>query len=729
VTAFVAVHPPIGSVGVRCALVALLVTAWAVLHAQDASVSQTTAGRPTSRRLTRVEYTNAIRDLLDLEIDGDSLLPADEALAGFDNIAGALSVSPALLERYLAAASRISRLAVGDPGIGPAFAAKTYQVPQDNWQDSRVSEDLPFGSRGGIAVRHRFPLDGEYVCRIVLRRNVFGYVRGVASAHQLDVRLDGALVKTFSVGGASKGAPSPLSFTGVVAGDPEWEAYAISADAGLELRLRAPAGTHLLGVSFRDEMWEDDGIQQPPLSGLGLSYDESRSSPRGPWGPAVDRVEIGGPFNPTGSGDTASRRRIFTCGLAPRSGGRGNAGVRDDDCARQIVSSLARRAYRRPPTTGEVQQLLEFFRDGFARAGFEIGIQSAIERMLVDPSFLFHGFYAAGGSDIEMASRLSFFLWSSIPDDELLERAVAGDLHEPADVLSQVRRMLVDRRSSALVDNFAVQWLSLRRLAEVKPDPEVFADFDGDLRDAFEQETKLFVASQIQEDRGVVDLLTANYTFVNERLARHYEIPGIYGGHFRRVMLDQSNRGGLLAQGSVLTLTSYPMRTSPVVRGRWLLDTLFGSAPPPPPADVPPLPPATSADRLLSVRERTERHRTNPVCAGCHVRMDPLGFALENFDGVGRWRVQEDGRPIDASGRLPDGSSVQGIEGLRALVSRQPVEFVSAVTTKLMTYATGRTVESAERPSIQQIVRDAAPDGYRWSSLLRGVVESDLFRK
>jgi hypothetical protein len=686
-------------------------------------------GRPVVRRLNRVEYTNAIRQLLDLEIDAESLLPPDESLEGFDNVGGVLSISPALFERYMSAARRISRLAVGDRTIGPAFASRTYEVSQAVWQDTRMSEELPFGSRGGGAVRHRFPLDGEYVCRIRLRRNVFGYVRGLGEAHQLEVRLDGQRVKVFTVGGEKAGAPAPLSFTGVFAGDRAWEAHAISADANLEVRFRAGAGTRVVGVSFVEEVIEEEGVRQPPLTGLGFSYDESRSAPTGPWGPAVDSIAIDGPYNVTGPGETASRERLLRCGPRPPDN--------EESCARNILSTLVRRAYRRPATEQDFKVLLDFFHAGVTRAGFEAGIQSALERLLVDPNFLFRierdpdnvapdATYQL--SDLELASRLSFFLWSSIPDDELLDVAVAGKLRNPLDVDRQVRRMLADGRAASLVDNFAVQWLSLRRLREVTPDPEIFSDFDGNLRAAFERETELFVQSQLREDRSLLDLLTANDTFVNERLAHHYQIPNIYGSQFRRVTLSDPVRAGLLGQGSILTLTSYPTRTSPVVRGRWVLDTILGAPPAPPPPNIPVLPSSGKNENALSVRERTERHRTNPACAGCHARMDPLGFALENFDAIGKWRTSEAGKPIDASGALADGSGFEGVDGLRALVLSQPDEYVRRVTEKLLTYALGRAVEYYDMPAIRKIVREAAPE-YRWSSIIRGVVRSVPFQR
>ena len=693
-------------------------------------------GRTVVHRLNRAEYANAIRDLLHLEIDVESMLPADESLQGFDNIGGALSVSPLLLERYLSAARRISRLAVGDLTIGPAFASRTYEASQTVYQNARMSEDLPFGSRGGLVVRHRFPLDGEYVCRIRLLRNILGYVRGLASAHQLEVRLDGRRLKRFTVGGQHVGQPAPLGFTGVFAGDPAWEHYALTADDDLEVRFRASAGTHLVTVSFVDDTVVQEGVQQPPLTGLGLSYSEFAIAPDGSEGPAVDSLSVEGPYEASGVGETASRARIFACRPVR---------VQDEDaCARRILSTLARRAYRRPVTNTERDSLLVFFRSGQSRRGFDEGIRSALERLLVDPNFLFRlerdpvGIPAGVAypvSALELASRLSFFLCSSVPDDELLDAAVRGALDDPAVLDAQVARLLGGTCTTTLVENFTTQWLSLRQLRQVAPDPVVYSEFDGNLREAFEQETVLFVTSQVQEDRGVLGLLTADYTFVNERLARHYGISGIYGNHFRRVVLDADVRGGLLGHGSILTVTSYPTRTSPVLRGRWLLDNILGTPPPPPPPDIPALPSAVDNDRGLSMRQRTERHRRNPTCARCHVRMDPLGFALENFDAIGRWREREDllgvderGETIDASGVFPDGTTFAGLPGLRTLVTTHPEEFVRTVTEKLMTYALGRTVEYYDMPAIRKIIRDAEPSGYRWSRLIRGIVRSVPFR-
>lgn len=709
-------------------------TAAAFVSSLEARLDETAAaspnpGRPVAHRLNRVEYASTIRDLLDLEIDAEALLPADESLQGFNNLGVVLSLSPALLERYLSAASRISRLAVGDPTIGPAFGSTTYDLPQTVFQDARMGEDFAFGTRGGLAVRHRFPLDGEYVFKIRLRRNVFGYTRGLGEPHELEVRLDGRRIGQFTVGGKAPGRPAPLSFTGVILGDPAWEAYSLSADANLNLRVVVSAGTRLVTVSFVEATTEAEGVGQPPLTGLGFSYDESRTAPSGPWSPAIDSLAIEGPYNATGPGATSSRARILQCTPAGQAD--------EEPCATRILASLARRAYRRPAVQAEVDALLGFFKQGRERGGFEAGIRFALERLLVDPNFLFRierdppktrTGAAYPISDLELASRLSFFLWSSMPDDELLEVAGDGTLHDPFVLTAQVRRMLADGRSRALVDNFATGWLSLRRLREVTPDPEIFAGFDGNLRDAFARETELFIGSQLREDKSVLDLLTSSDTFVNDRLARSYGIPGIYGSHFRRITNTHADRAGLLGQGSVLAITSYPTRTSPVLRGRWILESLLGTPPPSPPPNIPALP-DDDRSQPTTVRERMERHRRNPVCASCHARMDPLGFTLEQFDAVGRWRSAEPGGTrIDASGTLPDGTELRGVAGLRHYILDHREEFVRTVTEKLLTYALGRTLELSDMPAVRAIMREAESSDHRWSAIILGIVKSVPFQ-
>jgi hypothetical protein len=675
-------------------------------------------------RLNRTEYANAVRDLFGLTIDSRSLLPEDEPdRQSFENIASVLSVSPALLDRYLTAASVVSRLAVGDAAIAPVVDA--YKVPPRLVQDERTSDRLPFGSRGGTSIRHNFPVDGEYSIKVVLSRQLYDYLIGMGEPHQLDVRVDGTLVRRFPVGGEATGIPAPETFAGNTQGDDQWEKYMHTADAGLEVRAAVKAGTHEVGVSFVQNHWEPEGIVQPPQRGFARTTNE-----RYHGNPGVDTVLIAGPYRPVVADDTPSRRRIFSCRPSPQ--------VAEEACATQILSTLGRRAYRRPLTERDVDRLLGFYRSGRADGDFDTGIRRGLERMLAAPSFLFRVQHEPAGltpgtvyrlNDLDLASRLSFFLWSSIPDDELLDAAVREELSNPAVRDRQVRRMMRDARSRALVDNFANQWLKLGKLAGVVPDVDAFPDFDENLRDAMQQETQLFMTSQLQDDRSVLELLTANYTFLNERLARHYQVPAVYGNHFRRVSFADGSRGGLLSQASILTVTSYPNRTSPVVRGKWLLETMLGSPPPPPPLNVPPLKENERGEnaRPLSVRERMEAHRKNPACAVCHVRMDPLGFSLENFDALGKWRTESDGVPIDAAAALPDGTRFEGVAGLRTLLAGHKEEFVGTLTEKLLAYALGRGVEFYDLPTVRAIVRSAGANEYRWSSLIAEIVRSKPF--
>src|SRR5579871_1384519 len=687
-----------------------------------AAAAHPNPGRVAVHRLNQTEYTNAVRDLLGLNIDAGLLVIADDAdEKGFDNIAGVLSLSPALLERYLSAARTISRMALGDPTLVPGFA--TYDAPKGLVQEERTSQDLPFGTRGGIAIHHYFPLDGEYVVKVRLRRQLYDYILGLGRPHQLDVRLDGKLVQTFTVGGQAKGKPAPASFVGQIFGDPEWEQYMHSADAGLEVRFPAKAGPRVVTASFRRDSAEPEAVPQP-YGGRAVSINEWYDGD-----PSVDSVAIGGPYNAQGAGDTPSRRKILFC--VPTNRGE------ERPCAQKILAALARHAYRRAVTEEDLQALLDFYESGRRHGGFEAGIQSAVERILASPDFLFRleasppnlppgSVYRL--SDVELASRLSFFLWSSIPDDELLDLATRGKLAEPATLEQQVTRMIADPRANALADHFASRWLNLFKLHGSSPDPDIYPDFDENLREAFQRETVLFIESQLRANRSVVDLLRANYTFVNERLARHYDIPNIYGERFQRVEFPDGRRGGLLGQGSILTVTSYGNRTSPVLRGKWLLEMILGTPPPPPPPDVPPLKEKNEIDHPLSVRERLEQHRQNPACASCHVRMDPLGFALENFDGIGKWRTAEDGVPVDASAALPDGAKFEGIAGLRGLLLRNPEQFAGTFTEKLLTYALGRELESYDSPSVRKITREAAAGDYRWSAIILGIVKSVPFQ-
>jgi hypothetical protein len=695
--------------------------AWLETGLDRAAEARPNPGRAPLHRLNRSEYANAIRDLLALDIDARTLLPADDTDEhGFDNVAAVLTISPALMERYLSAARKIGRLALGYPN-GPGI--ELYQLSRMLAQDDRLSEDLPFGSRGGAAVRHYFAADGDYNIKVRLKSNLYDYILGLGLPQQLEIRLDGALVKRFTVGGRTDLNPPPPSFSGAMRGNNEFETYAHDADLGLEATIAAKAGLHTVGVFFLRRAWVDEGVLQPAQTGYPLAVNEMYDGHA-----AVDSIAIDGPYKALGPGDTASRRRILVC--RPSNGS-------DETCAKRILSALAKRAYRRPVTDEDVKTLLGFYQAGRRDGGFEAGIQFALERILIDPDFLFRAERdparaPAGGSyrltDLELASRLSFFLWSSIPDDELLDLAARGRLKDPAVLAQQVRRMLADQRSMALVQNFAGQWLVLRNIRDAAPDPDLFPDFDENLREAFQRETELFIESQIRDDRNVVELLTANYTFLNERLARHYQIPDVHGTRFRRVTLPDSKRGGLLGHGSLLTVTSYPNRTSPVLRGKWLLENILGTPPPPPPPDVPALPERGENGRPQSVRERLQDHRRDPTCAACHAQMDPLGFALDHFDAVGKWRTVDSGTPVDASGTLPDGSTFSGLDGLRTLLHARREQFVSTVSEKLLAYALGRGLEHYDLPAVRKVVREATPQEYRWSAIILGIVKSVPFQ-
>ncbi len=704
--------------------------AWLETELERAADQQPDPGRPAIRRLTTDEYRNAVQSLIDFEVDESWLLfPADDVgQEGFTTTAEVLSVSPALFDRYMSAANRISRLAVGDPTIGPGFAAATYSTHRLLYQDDRMSEALPFGSRGGLAIRHYFPLDGDYRIRVRLRRMIYDYIVGMGTPQEIEVRLDGRLVRRFMVGDADRiGYPSAYSFFGTIRGDPAWEQYvSIDADAALEVDIPAEAGMRTVGVSFVAARTESTGILERrlsgfSLSGLGMYHGHA----------AVDRVEITGPYVATGPGETASRRRIFSCGLDLPGGSETAA----RQCAGEILASLARRAYRRPVHDADLGTLLSFYDAGFTEGGFERGIQKALERLLVAPEFLFRierdptdvtPGTAYQLSDLELASRLSLFLWSDIPDEALLTVAEAGRLSDPVEFERQVRRMLADDRSSALVDGFMTQWLQLGRIRGVVPDADVFYDFDENLRADMEEETRLFLQSQLSADAPLTGLIDGDYTFLNERLARHYEREGVYGSRFRRVSVGEDRRG-LLGHASLLTLTAYPTRTSPVLRGKWLLDNLLGMPPAEPPADVPALAENHGGAEPKTVRERLEQHRANPSCAVCHRMMDPPGFALEPFDAIGRWRATDaHGAPIDAMGALADGTVVDGPSALRNAVMTHRLSFVRTITEKLLTYAVGRRMEALDQPVVRGIVADAG--NYRWSSIILGIVKSTPFQ-
>ncbi len=664
----------------------------------QAAAKSPNPGLPAIHRLNRIEYSNAVRDLLAIDINPGSSLPPDDSGYGFDNIGDVLSVSPILLERYIALARKISRLAVGDPGILPAV--EEYSVPVGLSQADSVSDDLPLGSRGGIAIQHAFPLDAEYTIRIRVR----GFNNRARDLVQhLDLRLDSVRLKEFEI----------LGKTGEA--DEESPTF--------EVRVPVKAGVRRVGVNFLSEYALQEGIlPRPPAKAMPF--------PRNlPGRIGVDSVLIGGPFQATGSGDTPSRERIFICRPADSKD--------EAPCAHKIFSTLARRAYRRPVTDVDLKPLLSFFETGRHGGTFDSGIESGLRRMLVAPDFLFRverdPASAAPGSnyrlnDFELASRLSFFLWSSIPDDQLLDLADREKLQDPAVVEQQVRRMLADRRSRTLVSNFAGQWLYLRNLSRVQPDPDVFPEFDENLRQAFQRETELLLEDILREDRSVVDLLNANFTYLNERLARHYQIADVHGSNFRRVSLTDSDRFGLLGQGSILTVTSYPTRTSPVLRGKWILENLLGTPPPPPPANVPDLKDHAEDGRALSLREQMEKHRADSTCASCHARMDPLGFALENYDGVGKRRTQDADGAIDTSGSLPDGTKFQGPGGLRDLLLSRRDQFVETFTEKLLTYALGRGLEYYDQPAVRAITRAAAKDDYRLSSVIVAITRSTPFQ-
>ena len=683
----------------------------------------------TFRRLNRTEYRNAVRDLIAIEIDAVSLLPSDSASFGFDNVTVG-NLSPTLLESYVSAAEKISRLAVGRPSLSPGGA--TVRLKPDLTQEKHL-DGLPIGTRGGALTSHEFPVNGEYEITIRLARDRNEHIEGLTESHEIELLLDGERVRLFTI--------EPVApLTGQVASDqPSHE----NLDNHLKIRAPVTAGPHTLAVTFpKKPSLLLETLRQP--------YEAAFNYYRHPrLQPAVYEISIVGPYNAAGAGDTPSRRRVFTC-----QPGRAQE---EDACAKRILSALMRRAYRRPVSDTDLKRPFELYRVAKAEDGFDAGIEMGLSAVLASPEFLFRierdPAARAGSkgpadvysiSDVELASRLSFFLWSSIPDDELLDVAARGDLDKPAVLERQVRRMLADPRSQNLVTNFASQWLHLRNLDAITPDMRLFPDFDDNLRQAFRQETELLVDSVIRENRSVLDLLRADYTFVNERLAKHYGIPNIYGSRFRRVEFGDNAlaapkpgsadpakvapRGGLLRQGSILLVTSYPTRTSPVIRGKWILDNVLGVPPPPPPPNVPALEDAGTARRGMTIRERLGEHRKNPACAGCHRLTDPIGFALENYDAVGRWRTVDAGAPIDASGTLFDGTAFSGVAGLQKAILGHPELFVTTLSEKLLTFATGRGVDYYDAPAIRKVVREAGAQDYRFSSIVMGIVNSMPFR-
>jgi len=706
---------------------------------------------PLTHRLSRTEYRNAVRDLLALEslpreVSIDYLLPPDNISSGFDNIADLLFISPSNLERYLDAARKISRLAIGDPAM--PVMVNIHSLDPEHPQDERV-DGLPFGTRGGLAVRSEFPVDGTYIVKVDA---------GAAQGHDLEVLVDGERVALRSLTGgrggpavdAPPGQPDPsdpdptppsvdrpaVAGRGGAPADPGSVGSAGSGGSSgarggqaggrgrrvpaepLEFRLTLKAGPKLIGVAFvqRTEA-RDEATLRPRMRSRGTQ-------------PAVTSVTISGPYDVTSAGNSPSRQRVFVCRPA--------SAADELPCARRILSSLARRAYRRPVNETDLRDLLPFYERGRKEGSFDLGIQKALERLLVSSQFLFRierdpAAVATGTgyrvSDVELASRLSFFIWSSIPDDELLDAAAAGRLKDPKVLEQQVRRMLADPRSESLVTNFAAQWLYLRDIAAKLPDEILFADFDETLRSAMQRETELFIGSVFTENRSVLDLLGANYTFLNERLARHYGVPNVKGSYFRRVTFPEGSvRGGLLGQGSVLTITSYSTRTSPVLRGKWVLENLLSAAPPPPPPNVPSLNTEKAPGKPLTLRDAMVQHRASPACAGCHARMDPIGFAMENFDAVGRWRERDGEQSIDATGVFPEGTKFDGIPGLKAELLRQPEQFVGTVAERLLMYAIGRNLQYYDAPTVRALMREAKPANYTLASLVLGIAKSRPFQ-
>ena len=698
---------------------------WLENELDSVAASRVNPGRTQAfHRLNQTEYRNSIRDLLDLDIDVSDLIPADAPdQYGFDNNAEVLALSPLSVERYVNAAHKVAELAVGASPRGASIT--TYDVPLNLIQDDRLSEDLPFGSRGGTAIEHLFPVDGEYRITVKLQTNYVDFVRGFDDAHEMELSLDGEYLQTYAFGGDAPGIPAPYSYAGNIRGSDDWEEFMMAfADQGFELELTVKAGPRIIGATFPREMWEAEGVQQPRLFGYQLAVTEL---PDG--NPGIGSIKIEGPLLVEGPGDTPSRQKIFSCQPASAD--------EEPACARQILSSLARRAYRRAVTEGDVQGLMDFYNQGHDEGGFDTGIQFALERLLVSPDFLFRieqdPLDAEPGSmysitDTELASRLSFFLWSSLPDDELLDLVERGELRNPGVLEAQVKRMMSDSRSSGFIENFVGQWLYLRNLSGIYPDPASFPEFDENLREAFQRETELFIDDQIRSDRSLRELLSADYTYVNERLAEHYGIPKIYGSRYRKVTLTGAERGGLFGHGSLMMVTSYPNRTSPVLRGKFVLENLLGGPPPEPPPNVPALE-TSSGGKQLTMREAMAMHRENPACRVCHAAMDPIGFSLENYDAVGKWRTEFAGQAIDASGLLPDGNTFAGPDGLRGLLLERPDDFVGTITEKLMRFALGRSLEYYDMPEVRAIVRAAEEEDYRWSAVILGVIESTPFQK
>jgi cytochrome c5 len=668
----------------------------------------TSVPSPGLHRLNRTEYANAIRDLIGLEVDSTKFLPPDDSTRGFDNIAGALTMSPALMEAYLSAAGKISRLAIGDVS---APTQGVFEVPPDTAQNFHV-EGLPFGTRGGMLIKYDFPADGEYTFKVTGITGYFQAVLGQIKGEQLEVTVDGSRVKLF---------------------DWDKEIANTRGNGGRSPRIPLKAGLHTVGVTFI-------ATNDLPATELNRPFERTMNTPGDIPGyqfyPHVGQVVIEGPYNAQGAQDTASRQKIFVCHPAT---------ARDENtCARTIISTLTKHAFRRPATPADMESLTDFYLAGRKEGGtFDQGIEAALQRILADPEFVYRGEREPAGiavgkayriTDLELASRLSFFLWSSVPDDQLIDLAVQGKLKDPIVLEKQVRRMLADPRAEALITNFTGQWLSVRSLKTSEPVVNLFPDYDDNLRDAFQREVELFFGSVVHEDRSVLDLLTADYTYVNERLAKHYGIPNIYGPQFRRVTLgpDMDMRRGLLGKGALLTVTSNAARTSPVQRGKWFLQTFLGVSPPDPPPNVPAIKEkaadTTGNAKAPTMRQTMEAHHSNPTCNTCHQIFEPLGLALENFDAVGMWRTQDEGQPIDASGVIVDGTKVDGVKSLRDVLVKRQDTFMRVVAEKLLTYGLGRGVEYPDMPLVRSIVRDASANNYKFSSLVLGVVKSPAFQ-
>jgi hypothetical protein len=686
-------------------------------------------GRPAGlHRLNRTEYANAVRDLIGIEVDSADLLPPDEQAFGFDTNAEALLMQPALLDRYLAAAAKIARLAIGDPTLPPEsirYGALKGDSNEQTYlgQTERLGEDFPLGSRGGIAVQHYFPLDGDYVIQLRLQRTNQGVIRGLDVSNQIEIRLNGKLVKQLHVGGGPEYAAATRRAAS--ADDASGRNLLDRAEEALQVRIPVKAGERqVVATIVKTEDAESESLGPDTIPISSREFDV----PTAPI--AISSLLVGGPYQPQSPMESESRRLILVCHPA---------NIQEEmPCATKILAQLARRAYRRPATSDDIETLLAFYKKARAAANFDSGIRAALERVLVSPDLLYRIEFdppkiAPGEvyriSDLELASRLSFFLWSSIPDEQLLRLAIDGKLHDPAVLEKQVRRMLAEPRArTSLVQNFFEEWLETRNVRLLKPENTKFPWFDDNLRIAFVKEIELFLDAQLKEDHSIVDLLTSNQTFVNQQLARHYGISGIYGSSFRPVTLTDPNRFGLLGKASILAVTSYPSRTSPTIRGKWLLENILAAPVPAPPPNVPALEASDNPTKPLSVREMLEMHRKNPVCASCHARMDPLGFSLENFDAIGQWRTNEAGRPIDASGVLLDGAKVEGPAALEHALVAQKEQFVRAVTGKLLTYALGRGMEYYDAPAIRGSVRAAAANDYRWSSVILEIVKSAPFQ-